>query len=322
MDFDTGSSDFWVFSTLLPSSESAGHTLYNASASKHSSLESGETWSINYGDGSGASGVIYSDRVVLAGVTATSQAVEAATSVSSAFTSDTQNDGLVGLAFDGLNTASPSKVPTFFQTVQKSLFEPVFASALRHNAAGTYDFGWIDPSKYTGKITYTPVSNSSGYWEITANGYAVGSGATVSESLTSIVDTGTTLIYMPDDLLNAYYSQVNGSSDSSDAGGWIFPCDATLPDISFEIGSKEFTVPGSYINYSPYTDDTCYGGMQSSDGFPFNVLGDVFIKSQYIVWAPTVPQMGFAAPSRWTKILLAADGVVVVDDEEGYGSLM
>lgn len=81
----------WVFSTLMPSSEQSGHAIYNPSTSGRKL--SGETWDISYGDGSGASGTVYADKVVVGGVTATSQAVEAATSVSAAFSQDQDNDG-------------------------------------------------------------------------------------------------------------------------------------------------------------------------------------------------------------------------------------
>jgi len=63
--------------------------LYNPQTSGQ--IESGSTWNISYGDGSGAAGDVYADTVVLGGVTATSQAVEAATSVSAQFQQDTNS---------------------------------------------------------------------------------------------------------------------------------------------------------------------------------------------------------------------------------------
>jgi hypothetical protein len=74
-------------------------------------------------------------------VTATSQAVEAATSVSSQFVSDTQNDGLVGLSFSSINTVTPKPATTFFDTVKGSLAQALFAADLKKGQAGSYDFG-------------------------------------------------------------------------------------------------------------------------------------------------------------------------------------
>lgn len=129
----------WVFSTLQPASQQSGHKVYNPSSS--GTKLSGETWDISYEDGSGSSGVVYSDSVVVGSVTATAQAVEAATSASSAFVQDTQNDGLLGLAFQDINTCSPSECRTFFNSVEPTLTSPVFTAALKHNAAGSYTFG-------------------------------------------------------------------------------------------------------------------------------------------------------------------------------------
>lgn len=94
----------WVYSSYLSTSEQSGHSVYNPSDSSTWSLLSGYTWDISYADGSGAAGVVGTDTVDVGGVTVTSQAVEAATSVSSSFLEDTDSDGLLGLAYDSLNT--------------------------------------------------------------------------------------------------------------------------------------------------------------------------------------------------------------------------
>jgi hypothetical protein len=78
LDFDTGSADLWVFSSLQAQSSLQGHDYYKVDSTKR---KSGYTWKISYGDGSGASGQVYADKVTVGAVTATSQAVEAATSV-------------------------------------------------------------------------------------------------------------------------------------------------------------------------------------------------------------------------------------------------
>lgn len=288
LDFDTGSADLWVFSTLTPSSESAGHTKYNPKTGKKLS---GETWSISYGDGSGASGVVYADKVVVGGVTATSQDVEAATSVSSEFTQDTANDGLLGLAFSSINTVTPNQATTFFDTVKSSLASPLFTARLRKGQPGVYDFGKIDSSLYTGSITYVNVDSSQGFWQFTA-GTATG-GSTIG---TAIADTGTTLLLIPDAAVSAYYSQVPSAQNSQEYGGYIVDCSATLPAWTVKIGSGTFSVPGSYINYAPNGDGTCYGGIQSSDGIGFTIFGDIFLKNQFVVFDKTksTPRLGFA----------------------------
>lgn len=107
----------------------------------------GLSWKIAYGDGSGASGVVYADKVKVGGVTATRQAVEAATSISAQFIEE-NSDGLLGLGFGNTNTIKPTKQPTFFENIKPSLKEPLFTVTLKKNATGVYDFGYIDPQKY------------------------------------------------------------------------------------------------------------------------------------------------------------------------------
>lgn len=240
-----------MFSTELPASEQSGHTLYNPT--KSGKVDTGETWSISYGDGSSASGNVYFDTVKVGATTVTSQAVEAAESVSSEFQSDTASDGLLGLAFDSINTASPNKVPTFFQNAGPTLAAPLFTANLKKGAPGNYNFGYIDSSEYTGSITYTPVNTANGFWEFTGSGYAVGSAKFVSLSIDAIADTGTTLLYLPAAAVKAYYAKVTGATNSASQGGYIFPCSATLPSITLGIGSYRAVVPGSYINYAPAT---------------------------------------------------------------------
>jgi hypothetical protein len=240
---------------------------------------------------------VYADKVVVGGVTATSQAVEAATSVSSQFSQDKDDDGLLGLAFSSINTVQPQAQKTFFDTVKPSLASPLFAVSLKYHAPGTYDFGYIDSSKYTGDITYVNVDSSQGFWEFTASGYSVGSGSTVSTSIDVIADTGTTLVYLPTTVVSAYYKQVSGAKYDSNYGGYVFSCSATLPDFSIVIGGKKQTIPGKYINYAPATQSTCFGGIQRNTGIGLSILGDIFLKSKYVVHEAadgSTPRIGFA----------------------------
>ncbi|KXT17299.1 hypothetical protein AC579_526 [Pseudocercospora musae] len=297
LDFDTGSADLWVFSTLMPSSEQSGHAVYNPSTS--GKKLNGYTWNITYGDGSGASGTVYADKVVVGGVTATTQAVEAATSVSSQFTQDTDNDGLLGLAFSSINTVQPQQQNTFFDTVKSSLAKQLFTADLKKGQAGSYDFGYIDSSKYTGSIVYTSVDNSQGFWGFTAGGYSVGSGNATSGSIGSaIADTGTTLLYLPSKVVSAYYAKVSGAKYNSQQGGYTAPCNQNWPAFNVAIGGKTFVVPGSYINYAPIDNSgtTCFGGIQANTGIGFTIFGDIFLKSVFVVFDETTgsPRLGFA----------------------------
>ncbi|KAL8366859.1 hypothetical protein RB595_005022 [Gaeumannomyces hyphopodioides] len=296
LDFDTGSSDLWCFSGDLPSSQQRGHSVYSPSKSSTSSRLSGSTWSIRYGDGSNASGNVYTDVVSIGGVSFRSQAVETASRISSSFTQG-DSDGLVGLAFSSINTVSPRGQKTFFDNVKSSLSSPVMGVDLKHGAPGHYDFGTLPSGRYTGSIAYVSVDNSQGFWSFTASGYAVGGGQSSRKRLTGIADTGTTLLLLDDSVVDDYYSQVSGAENSASEGGYVMPCSATPPDFSFNVGSNTITIPGSFISYAPVSDgsSTCFGGIQSDASIGFSIFGDIALKAAYVVFdGSSTPRLGWA----------------------------
>ncbi|KAH0842340.1 Aspartic protease pep1 [Fonsecaea pedrosoi] len=304
----------WVFSSQLPSSERSGHSIYDPSKSKTSKQLSGATWKISYGDGSSASGSVYTDTVNVGGTTVTGQAVEVAKQISSQFQQDANNDGLLGLAFSSINTGQwihepsdvatnvhlvqPQQQTTFFDTAiaQGALEQNVFTVDLKKGEPGSYDFGFIDNSKYTGDITYTPVDNSQGFWEITGTGYQVGDGEFQSASIDAIADTGTTLLLMDDDIVSAYYDQVEGAELDNSQGGYTFPCSADLPDFAVGIGSYHAVIPGSFMNYAPVStgSSSCFGGLQSNEGIGQSIYGDIFLKAVFAVFDNDNMQFGVA----------------------------
>ena len=67
------------------------------------------------------------------------------------------------------------------------------------------------------------------------------------KNIKAIVDTGTTLLLVPNDVLEAYYSQVKGAKNSKKDQGWIYPCTATLPDLYISVGNYNALIPGTGI---------------------------------------------------------------------------
>ncbi|CAK7566857.1 MAG: hypothetical protein SEPTF4163_004811 [Sporothrix epigloea] len=297
LDLDTGSSDLWVFSTETESDQVNGQTLFDPSQSSSASYMDGYTWSITYGDGSTSSGDIYTDVVSIGGITVSNQAVEQAQQVSTTFTDDSSSDGLLGMAFDSINTATPSKVETFFDNAQSSLDSFLFTADLKHNTDGSYGFGYIDSSLYTGDITYVDVDSSSGFWGWTSGGYAIGSDDFVSTDIAGIADTGTTLLVLDDSIVDAYYNEIDGSYNSDTYSGYVFPCSSDVPTFSFGVGSTTFTIPSDYMNTGAVYDDdsTCYGGLQSNTNVGMNIFGDVALKSAFVVFSGAdSPTLGWA----------------------------
>ncbi|KAI5288550.1 Type I transmembrane sorting receptor [Ascosphaera aggregata] len=289
LDLDTGSSDLWVFSSETPKNQRGDHDIYQPSSTGKKIPNS--SWSISYLDGSGASGAVYIDKVSIGNVSFDKQGVEAALSASESFTKDSDNDGLIGMAFSSINSARPRQ-NTFFENIANNLDEPLFTASLKHNAPGSYDFGFIDKTKYTGELTYTDVDSSDGFWNITVDSYSVGN--QTGEGFTAVIDTGTTLVLIDEEVVNTYYRQVKGARFDYWGGLYAFDCNSELPDFTLKINSKEAKIPGKLIKWAEQEGE-CVGGIQSSNGGD-NILGDIFLKSQYAVFENKngSPRFGFA----------------------------
>ncbi|POS84596.1 hypothetical protein EPUL_006273 [Erysiphe pulchra] len=287
MDFDSGSSDLWVFSTQLPAASIGNHTTYNAKKSQTFQPMQGATFRIAYGDGSGASGNVGTDTVDIGGATVTKMTVELATAVSQSFTADTGSNGLVGLALSKLNTVKPVQQKTFFENAMPSLNMPIFTADLRSNAVGAYEFGNIDESKFNGSLTWAAIDPSNGFWQFSTQKFQVGDGQTVdAPGGTAIADTGTTLMLTSPEIVNAYYSQVQGAENNAQAGGVTFPCNSQLPDLKIDVGGNYMaTVRGSDINFAPVDQakTTCFGGVQAIQS-KLQIYGDIMFKSQFVAF--------------------------------------
>ncbi|KAJ9627812.1 hypothetical protein H2203_003030 [Taxawa tesnikishii (nom. ined.)] len=296
LDFDTGSSDLWVFSTKLSSSAISGHSAFNPDNSKTFKLLDGESFTISYGDNSGASGIVGTDTVTIGGATVTSQAVELATSVSAAFIQDTDSDGLVGLAFSSLNAVSPNQQKTFFDNIMSDLAQPVFTADLNEDSTGSYEFGVIDSSKYSGNLTFVPVDASSGFWKFESSSFTVGSTTVVNPNASpAIADTGTSLVLVDDEVATHYYKQIKGSKNDDSVGGWTYPCSADIPDFGVSIGGQYTAViPGSSVTFAKVTSQTCFGGIQSNGGSNIQIYGDVMFRNTFVVFDGQNKVLGLA----------------------------
>lgn len=301
LNFDTGSADLWVFSTELPGGEQAGHSLYNPTKSSSWSELDGATWQIQYGDGSTAGGIVGYDKVSVGDATVTRQAVELATEVSAQFMQDENSDGLLGLAFSVLNTVQPEPQKTWFENIQDELEAPVFTADLEEDASGTYEFGVIDHNKYSGQLHYTPIDKSNGWWQFPSEFITVG-GQKQQCGICSpaIADTGTSLLLLDDDVVEAYYEKVDGAQYNSMQAGYTYPCDANLPDFGVAIGPDYTAVlTGQELTYAEIGDGTCFGGVQGNgastgSGTPVQIIGDVLLKQYFAVFDAGNLQFGIA----------------------------
>lgn len=185
----------------------------------------------------------------------------------------------------------PHKQKTFFENVKDSLDKPLFTASLKHKKAGSYDFGFIDRSKYEGEIHYVPVNSEKGRWGVKVDGIEK-RGSSHGPSFDAIVDTGSSVMLLNHDLCRSYYDDVPGALFTGTS--WSYPCDTQLPDLHFKFGDYAATIPGKTLEYGENDDGSCAAALQNSHG-GLNVLGDTFLKSQFVVFeAGLSPRLGLA----------------------------
>ncbi|EED12788.1 cathepsin E, putative [Talaromyces stipitatus ATCC 10500] len=293
---DTGSSNTWCGAQSSCEPSSTGKS-------------TGGTVEVSYGSGS-FSGKEYKDKVSFGGLTVSSQSIGAATS-SSGFSGV---DGIIGFGPVVLTEGTVSNantVPTFLDNLysQGSISEEVLGVSFSPESGSDTDdtngeltLGGADSSKYSGSLTYFPKLTSgdaSYYWGISISSFTFGS-TTLASSASGIVDTGTTLIYIPTSAYNKFLSAAGGKTDSS-SGLAVF---TTKPTSNFGItfGSTRYSLTPS--QYLIPTAQYSYYGLSSgkyyawiSDGGSSGVdtiIGQKFLENYYSVFDTTNSRIGFA----------------------------
>lgn len=304
LDFDTGSSDLWMWSTELPASiKSSGssHNIFDPSKSSTYKNQSGSTWKISYGDSSSASGTVATDNVTIGGLTIENQAIELASQMSSQFIQGS-GDGLLGLAFGSINTVTPTPVKTPVENMIAQEDIPKNAELFTANLGSWrdanetdkgesfYTFGYIDQDVVTAtgqEISYTPVDNSQGFWMFESSSATVNGKSIQQSGNTAIADTGTTLALVSDAVCEAIYAAIPGSKYDQTQQGYIFPTAtdaANLPVVSFAVGNKQFVVQKEDLAFADAGSGMVYGGIQSRGTMTFDILGDTFLKGIYAIF--------------------------------------
>ncbi len=290
----------WLFSSDTPGFYLDGQRIYRPELSHTSSNVANASWSITYGDGSYAGGGIYRDTVQIGNVTMYNATVESATSVSRSLTKDAVMSGILGLALNHSSTTYPRQ-PTLLDTLSPRLDLDLFAADLKYQDVGAYHFGYVNETAYTGDVTWRSVLPRSSFWEFYIQAIHIG-GDNVwrMHNWPMVADTGTTLLLLPTDLVELYWSFVPGAYISDIYYGWVFPCNATLPAFDFGFADQwNASIPGHYFNFENVSDTECYGGIQDSME-PFGILGDAFLKALYVIFDMGASRVGLA-----TKTLFA-----------------
>ncbi|CAF1245984.1 unnamed protein product [Didymodactylos carnosus] len=113
-------------------------------------------------------------------------------------------------------------------------------------------------------------------------------------TLQAIVDTGTTLLYVPSAIANASNALFSPPAVyNSTAGAFTVPCDAIAPKFGVSIGRETFYINAKDLIFDN-GDTTCVSGIVDGGEGPY-ILGDVFLKNVLAVFDLGAMEMRFAA---------------------------
>lgn len=295
---DTGSSNTWVGAQSNKRYQKTGK-------------DTGETVSVSYGSGS-FSGEEYIDSVILGSLTVKNQGIGAASTA----TGFTGVDGILGVGPADLTdgtTSGGEEIPTVVDnaksqgTIPNAILGVYFAPTTSTSSQnGELAFGAPDTAKYSGSITYVPVTSTSPasyYWGIDST---LGYSTTTYGTTSGIVDTGTTLILIATDYFNKFKSATGGTVDST-TGLLKIPSSkySTLKNFTIKVGGTSFNltpsqyiVPQSEVSYYGGTSGSYYAyigdlGSTSGQGLDF-IYGQKFLENYYSIFDTTNNRVGLA----------------------------
>lgn len=329
LQLDTGSSDIW-----FPSSDAQYCQSYqggcintydeSASSSAVDATDLGD-FSISYVDGTQISGSYIQDTLNIGGsTTLTNLTMASATDTSLAY-------GIMGVGFDkdesilgGLSGAA-SPYPNVIDVLKSEGKINARAYSLwlddLDSSTGSILFGGVDSDKYTGDLIAVPIQKDSTSLDYTSfsvawtglsvTGSKQNSNLSPSTPQSVILDSGTTDLYLPDDIANNILQGVGAVSDSE--VGNLVPCSLRNDDLSFAFqfgGSNgpKINVPlGEFVVDVPTTSgqvpkfesgpysgqDACLFGIFAAGDIPL-LFGDTFMRSAYIVYDLDNLEIGLA----------------------------
>ena len=304
LHLDTGSSDLWVNTAdsalcQQQSDPCKFSGTYNANSS--SSYEYvGSYFNISYVDGSGASGDYVSDTITIGdqkldrlqfGVGYDSTSAQGILGIGYEV-----NEVQVGRAGKQAYRNLPSQM-TQDKLTQSNSYS-LWLNDLSSNQ-GSILFGGIDSEKFEGSLQTLPIQANSGVFAeflITLTGLKLGSSDVGSDlALAVLLDSGSSLTYLPDSMVETIYNAVGAQYDAQEGAAYV-PCSLadeksdltftfTAPSIAVEMNELVLdlvTDGGRRPRFSDGTSACLFGIAPAGSGT--NVLGDTFLRSAYVVY--------------------------------------
>lgn len=258
-------------------------------------------FNISYVDGSGASGDYVTDTLTIGGTNVTELQFGVG------YTS-TSSEGILGIGYEINEVQANGKSGSTYENLPAKLVSEGFIQSNAYSlwlndldaSTGNILFGGVDTAKYHGTLETLPVQKEYGYFAeflITLTEVTLGSQVMASDQrLAVLLDSGTSLIYLPDAMTESIFEQV-GASYQADVGAAYVPCSLAsnssalnftfgTPTISVamsELVLEAFNTDGEPLTFNDNVTPACLFGIAPA-GSTTATLGDTFLRSAYVVY--------------------------------------
>lgn len=291
LDIDTGSSDTWVVEKgatcrVTYSGQSSNFCTTNGvfdhtQSSTYSNL--GSSFHIQYGDSTSSDGTWAKDDIYLpSGDKVLQLQIGDVTSTSVSL-------GLLGIGYK-TNEAN-ANYDNFPILLKQQGLTSVNGYSLYLNSPtskqGTVIFGGYDTTKVTGNFPTIPIDSK---YELSIPlASVVANGTTIPLGGSALLDSGTTLTYLPTSQFNAVGRALGGTYNAQ-LQAYTWSCNQPSTQyLSYNFNGVTIKVPLSNLSLSLYDNngnvdqDTCAIGVFNS-GSTLSILGDNFLRSAYVVY--------------------------------------
>lgn len=337
LHLDTGSSDLWVNvpnSTICDSRGSpcayAG-TYDSGSSSTYEYVN--DLFNISYVDGSGSAGDYARDTVEIGGATLTAQQFGIGLTSSS-------EEGIIGIGYSSNEAILAIQGGEEYVNVPQRMLQSGLINSNAYSlwlndldaSTGSILFGGVNTEKYTGSLETLPIIAEQGIYAefiIALTGIGLnGDAGSIATNLNSpaLLDSGSSLMYLPNDVTQDIYNAVGASYDSSQGAAFVdcslanndTTIDFTFSSPTISVSMSELVIEAGVQNGQPI----CILGIAPADGTT-PVLGDTFIRSAYIVYDLTNNEISLAQTnfnSTTDNIMEITNGTDGVPDATGVAN--
>lgn len=290
--FDTGSGNLILPTTNCKSEGCTPHKRFapdRSSSAEQVTNENGESSTqITFGTGE-VTGDYWKDKFCVAGNLCTDVKFIGSTDQSSMPFSSTPFDGILGLGFKDLSMGDKFNILDDLYATNE-LPDGMFSVYLTEDSSSELTFGGYRPERLASEVVWAKVTHES-YWQVAVKDIYLDnekSGLCGSSGCQVAVDTGTSMLAGPSDLVNDLDRRIGAKEDCSNFH--------SLPTIGFMVGNKILNL--SPDDYMDKDSSGCSFSLMPLDvpppRGPLFIFGDPFLRRFVTIYDKATPAVGFA----------------------------